>query len=58
LDIDDGGLRQDEFLQVLQNLLFLGGLFHKINEIIPELILNVNFICWVEKGLEYLFILQ
>ena len=44
LDIDDGGLRQDESLQILQNLLFLGGFFHKINEIIAELILNVNFI--------------
>jgi len=59
LDIDDGGLRQDEFLQILQNLLFFGAFFHKINRIIPKLILNVNVIsglfpaCYFrpEKGL-------
>jgi hypothetical protein len=44
LDIDDGGLRQNEFLQILQNLLFLGGFFHKISKIIHKLVWNVNFI--------------
>jgi hypothetical protein len=52
LDIDNGGLRQDEFFQILQNLLFFGGLFHNVTRIIHKSILNVNFICSVvEKGL-------
>jgi hypothetical protein len=48
LDIDNGGLRQDEFLQILQNLLFLRDFFHRINRIIAELLWNVNFISGLE----------
>jgi hypothetical protein len=49
LDINDGGLRQDEFLQILQNLLFLRAFFHKISRIIPERTLNVNFISGLNR---------
>jgi hypothetical protein len=51
LDIDDGGLRQDELLQILQNLLFFGDLFHKIVQIIHKLTGNVNFNFQSERGL-------
>jgi hypothetical protein len=42
-NINDGGLRQDELLQILQNLLFFGEFFHKFKKIIQKLLLNVNF---------------
>jgi hypothetical protein len=45
-DIDDGSLREDQFLQVLKGLLLSGGLFHKLNyieiRIKGQLFLKIN----------------